>query len=128
MKETKDLNLLLNTGRGRKLAETLIPALANGGILGHKEMPEDTPPEWVEKRSLEHILFITMAVELDYQRDANALWRHARETYDDSATRYLFNPERFSEYMLGGAKFVKVRNDMKNIGFHRNGTEIPESG
>ncbi|MGE9810297.1 hypothetical protein ACLIKE_03020 [Ferroplasma acidiphilum] len=113
MEKAKGLNLQVHADRGRKLADMLIPALADGGILGHKEMPEDALPEGVEKGSLEHIRFITMVVALDYMRDANALWRHARDTYADPGTRYLFNPSEFSEDMLHGARYAKVRADME---------------
>ena len=113
MEKAKSLNLQVHAERGRKLADMLIPALAGGGILGHKEMPEDALPEEVEKRSLEHIRFITMVVALDYMRDANELWQNARETYADPGTRYLFDPGEFSEDMLCGAKFNKVKDDMQ---------------
>jgi hypothetical protein len=32
-------------------------------------------------------------VAIDYQRDANTLWRVSRKTYEDPQTSYLFNPE-----------------------------------
>lgn len=123
MEETTGLNLQVHAERGRKLADMLIDAFKSGGILGHKEMPEDAPPEGVEKRSLEYIRFITMVVSLDYQRDANALWRHARETYADQGTRYLFDPEEFTEDMLHGAKFNKVKDDMQKYKLSKRPTK-----
>ena len=113
MEKAKGINLQVHAERGRKLADMLIPALADGGILGHKEMPEDALPEEVEKGSLEHIRFITMVVALDYMRDANALWQNARKTYDDPGTRYLFDPGEFTGDMLFGEKFDKVKDDMQ---------------
>lgn len=113
MEKAKGLNLQVHAERGRQLADILIAAFENGGILGHMEMPEDAPPKGVEKGSLEHIRFITMVVALDYQRDANALWQNARDTYADQGTHYLFDPEEFTEDMLCGAKFNKVKNDMQ---------------
>lgn len=43
------------------------------------------------KGSLEHILFITLTVSIDYQRDASVLWYSSRKTFEDPKTRYLFN-------------------------------------
>jgi hypothetical protein len=36
-------------------------------------MPEDVQPAGVERGSLEHILFITLMVAIDYQREAGVL-------------------------------------------------------
>jgi len=113
MGETNDLNLQKDTERGKELAKILIPAFSNEGIYGHKDMPEDAVPEGVEKGSREHILFITMTVAIDYQRDAYDLWNGARKTYNNPETRYLFDPDSFSEDMMDGEKFEKVINDMQ---------------
>lgn len=55
-------------------------------------MPEDKPPDGVEKGSLKHLLFITLTVAIDYMRDANQVWDSARRTYEDGSTQYLFDP------------------------------------
>ena len=39
----------------------------------------DILPEGVEGGSLEHVLFITLTVSLDYMRDAPTLWESARK-------------------------------------------------
>lgn len=57
-------------------------------------MPEDSLPTHMIQGSLEHILFITLAVSIDYQRDANSLWQSACRTYADPETTYLFLPEK----------------------------------
>ncbi|WP_207231392.1 hypothetical protein [Methanofollis fontis] len=60
-------------------------------------MPEDRPPAGVEVGSIEHILFLTLTVSIDYQRDAYALWESARHTHEDPETRYLFEPRALHE-------------------------------
>ena len=49
---------------------------------------------------MEHILFITLTVSIDYQRDADALWANSRQTYEDLETKYLFNPKMLHEKPL----------------------------
>ena len=49
------------------------------------------------KGSLEHILFITLTVSTDYQRDASVLWYNSGKTFEDPETRYLFNPKSLYE-------------------------------
>jgi hypothetical protein len=94
------MTLCIDHPRGAQLA-TLLPQSFNTiGIHGQKTMPEDAPPQGVKKSSLQHLLFITLTVSIDYQRDANALWTAARATYEDPATRYLFEPADQYEGML----------------------------
>ena len=49
-------------------------------------MPEVLTPSGVVPGSLEHILFITFTVSIDYQRDAISLWNSSRETFVDPET------------------------------------------
>lgn len=94
--------------KGSKLAELLYTSFSTSGILGQTEMPEDIIPKGIEKGTLEHILFITLSVSLDYQRDAPALWASSRKTLEDPATRYLFDPKSLHENSLD-----KVLKDMQ---------------
>ena len=77
--------------RTKECAEFIVQAFQKTGIHGHFQMPEDLLPEGVIPGSLEHILFITLTVSIDYQRDAVALWNSARVTYEDLELRYLFD-------------------------------------
>lgn len=71
------------------------------GIFGHNIMPEDLLPTWgsdltssgIEKGSYEHLMFITLVVSIDYQREANQLWEAGRKTFEDERTRWVFYPE-----------------------------------
>lgn len=91
--------------KGSKLAELLYTSFSTRGIHGQTDMPEDIISKGIEKGTLEHILFITLSVSLDYQRDAPALWASSRRTFEDSATRYLFDPKSLHESSL--EKIVK---------------------
>lgn len=94
--------------RGKKVADLLCLCFTTTGIHGNKEMPEDLAPSGVVRGSLEHILFITFSVSIDYQRDADALWASSRQTYEDPLTRYLFTPQ-----LLHEAAFSKIVLDMQ---------------
>ena len=77
-------------------------------------MPEDEPPKNVIRGSLEHLLFITLTVAIDYQRDASALWESSRKTYADQETRYLFDPEA-----LHVTPFGKILEDLQKYNLSR---------
>jgi hypothetical protein len=91
--------ITINPDRGRRVAKLLHEAFSTTGIHGRVDMPEDILPN-TEYGSLEHILFITLSVSIDYQRDADALWQSARETFNDPKTSYLFNPQSLHEIAL----------------------------
>lgn len=71
------------------------------GIFGYNVMPEDALPIWnsdltnsgIKRGSYEHLMFITMVVSIDYQRNADQLWDAGRKTFENEQTRWLFNPE-----------------------------------
>lgn len=91
------MTLIIDADRGQKVAELLHGAFNNKGILGHTDMPEDLIPDGIVKGSLEHILFVTLTVSIDYQRDADVLWGSSRKTYNDPLTMYLFDPKALHE-------------------------------
>lgn len=87
------MGITTDSEKGRIAAAILYNSFSTTGILGRTEMPEDLIPRGVERGSLAHILFLTLTVSIDYQRDAIALWRSSRQTFEDTATRYLFDPK-----------------------------------
>ncbi len=91
------MTIVRDTDRGKKVAELLYNAFSTMGILGRTEMPEDLKPHGVERGSLEHILFLTLTLSIDYQRDAVALWQSSRQSFEETATRYLFDPKSLHE-------------------------------
>jgi hypothetical protein len=84
--------MLIDEPRARQAASLLLREFTSHGIHGSTEMPEDEPPAGVIRGSLQHVLFITLTVAIDYQRDAARLWDASRQAYADSRTRYLFSP------------------------------------
>lgn len=62
------------------------------GELGGEVMPEDANPHF-EKFSLENYLYFTLPMALNYQRNSYTLWESAMKTYNDSETRFVFNPK-----------------------------------
>jgi hypothetical protein len=102
------MQLVIDHKRGKELALLLYELFATKGIFGKTVMPEDLVPEGVMKGSIEHILFLTQTVSIDYQRDANALWASARNTFEDRESRYLFEPDKLSD-----ASYSNVIKDMQ---------------
>lgn len=62
------------------------------GELGGEVMPEDSNPH-LEKTSLENFLYFTLPMALNYQRNSYTLWESALKTYNDSQTKFVFNPK-----------------------------------
>lgn len=114
--KSKVLNLIQDIVRGREVAELLYQSFSTKGIHGKTEMPEDICPKGVQKGSLEHIMFITQSVSIDYQRDANQLWESSRESYEDPETKYLFDPKALSEVSPR-----KIRNDLQKHKLSKKG-------
>ena len=90
-------SLKSDPSRGKKLAELLYRQFSTNGILGQTEMPEDILPKDMSRGSIEHLMFITLTVAIDYQRDANAFWEVSKQTWEDSETQYLFDPRALNQ-------------------------------
>lgn len=97
--------------KGKEAARLLYDTFSFKGIFARKDMPEDLIPEGISIGSKEHVLFITMTVSIDYRRDATAMWKSAKATYEDEMTRYLFNPRAVSQ-----APDEVVEKDMRKHG------------
>jgi len=110
------MDLAIDVARGRALASRLhaLFSVTGAGILGHKTMPEDEPPAGVVRASLQHLLFITLTVAIDYQRDAPQLWTASRAAYADPVTRYLYEPAA-----LHATPFSKIVADLHATGVSR---------
>ncbi|MEM3710061.1 MAG: hypothetical protein QXL46_04045 [Nitrososphaerales archaeon] len=78
------------------------------GIFGYNIMPEDILPKWgsdlstsnIARGSYEHLIFITLIVLIDYQRNADQLWEAGRKTFEDKSTRWLFTPRELMNKSL----------------------------
>jgi len=106
--------LKIDADRGRQLAHLLYDGFSTTGILGNAEMPEDILPAGMEKGSLEHLLFITLTVSIDYQRDANVMWAVSRKTFEDPDTRYLFDPAS-----LHNTRPKQIEQEMQKYGLSK---------
>lgn len=108
------MTIQINPERGRAVAQRLHEAFATTGIHGQTEMPEDILPAGIERGSLAHLLFVTLTVSIDYQRDALALWQSARQTMEDPETAYLFVPAE-----IYATPFEKMVDDMQRYGLSK---------
>jgi len=106
--------LIIDADRGKQLARLLYDSFSTMGILGNTEMPEDILPTGIEKGSLEHLLFITLTVSIDYQRDANVMWAVSRKTFEDPDTRYLFDSAS-----LHSTRPKQIQQDMQKYGLSK---------
>jgi hypothetical protein len=108
------MTLILDIDRGNRVAAFLHRSFTTIGIHGRTDMPEDRPPQGVRLGSLEHILFLTLTVAIDYQRDASQLWESSRRSFEDPTTRYLFTPQALHENT-----FDKIIKDMQKWGLSK---------
>ena len=74
----------------RKLLE-----LYSSGELGDTTMPEDTHPIFNNKE--EKLLYYTLPMALNYQRNSYKLWEAAKQTWEDEKTRQVFDLKWVSE-------------------------------
>lgn len=123
-------SLMINLKEGREIALSLFEKFnSNDGIFGHNIMPEDFVPRWgsnledlkINRGSYEHLLFITMVVSIDYQRDADKLWKAGRKTFETRETRWLFFPEE-----LNKKSFPDIVNAMKRFKLSKKPTKDAE--
>jgi hypothetical protein len=90
-----EYNLEKDVERCKAVAKILYTRFnnSNEGIFGHTDMPEEILPESVKEGSYEHLMFITLTVSIDYQRDALDLWKASRQTTNDRDTRWIYSPK-----------------------------------
>ncbi|MCL2339153.1 MAG: hypothetical protein FWC51_04350 [Proteobacteria bacterium] len=65
--------------------------LHRAGALGGEKMPEDENPD-LARGSAENLLYFTLPMALNYQRDSYKLWAAANKTWADATTRAVFDP------------------------------------
>lgn len=102
------MSIRIDSERGKRVAELLYNSFFTRGIHGRTDMPGDITPNGVVKGSLEHILFITLTVSINYKRDTPSLWDSSVKTFNDPETRYLFDPE-----LLHETPIEKIVEDMQ---------------
>jgi len=61
----------------------------NSGKLGYMKMPEDSHPEFSDKET--RLIYFTLPMSLNYQRDSYKLWESTLNTFKDPKTNVIFN-------------------------------------
>jgi len=80
----------------------------HSGKLGYTKMPEDSSPEFSEDDEETRLVYFTLPMSLNYQRDSYKLWESVLKTFNDSETRTVFNikssanlsEEKLREYLI----------------------------
>lgn len=65
------------------------------GQLGQTKMPEEMHP--LNMNSEERLIYFTLPMALNYQRDSYKMWEAAKKTFEDKETRWVFNLEKVSK-------------------------------
>lgn len=63
------------------------------GKLGGDKMPEDSNPG-LNKNSCENLIYFTLPMALNYQRNSYSLWQSALLTWQDESCREVFIPNK----------------------------------
>ena len=63
----------------------------NHGLFGNTTMPEETPPKFDTPE--DRLIYFTLPMALNYQRNSYQLWKSALKAYNDKTTRQVFNLE-----------------------------------
>jgi hypothetical protein len=71
-------------------------ALWKAGRLGGEVMPEDVHPP-LGRSSDQLAIYFMLGMALNYQRNSYALWRACTAMFDDTATQWVFDPERVAD-------------------------------
>ena len=64
--------------------------LYDKGLLGGELLPEDNNPN-LDKSSLENIIYFTLPMALNYQRNSYTLWESVLKTWNNDSTNFIFN-------------------------------------
>lgn len=80
----------------------------NLGVLGYMKMPEDSHPDFLENNKEIKLVYFTLPMALNYQRNSYKLWEAALSTFNDKNTKNIFSiensailsHEKLKEYLL----------------------------
>jgi hypothetical protein len=91
-------NLFIEPLKLRSRADILadlrrLAGLHKDGLLGGEKMPEDArPPLPADSEQL--LVYLTLPMALNYQRNSYRLWESATRTYVDNEAAWVFDPNR----------------------------------
>ena len=61
------------------------------GKLGYMKMPEDSSPEFSEEEKEVRLVYFTLPMSLNYQRDSYKLWESVLKTFNDLEDKIIFD-------------------------------------
>ncbi|MDD5731955.1 MAG: hypothetical protein PHU42_03635 [Patescibacteria group bacterium] len=67
------------------------------GLLGQTVMPEDSSPDFSSLDKEIRLVYFTLPMALNYQRDSYKLWQSALKTFNDPETKSVFDIEKVSK-------------------------------
>lgn len=68
----------------------------SSGKLGYMKMPEDFSPDFSKNEEEIRLVYFTLPMSLNYQRDSYKLWESAVKTYNDPTARIVFDMKKVS--------------------------------
>src|SRR3989338_1945533 len=63
----------------------------HSGKIGYTKMPEDSSPKFSDEEKEFRLVYFTIPMSLNYQRDSYKLWESALKTFQDPTTKDVFN-------------------------------------
>jgi hypothetical protein len=82
----KDKKILQNCVKLRRAFEA--------GLLGKMDMPEDAAPKFTKAQMEERLVYFTLPMSLNYQRNSYSLWEAATRAYRDKAAAKVFSVKK----------------------------------
>jgi hypothetical protein len=91
------MGLTTNSERTSKLIEIIMDwyygkESKRDGLMSGAVISDAVPPEGMLRGSYEHIMWLTLTLSINYQRNAASLWNSAKLTWKDDYTRWVFLP------------------------------------
>lgn len=83
-------------------------AMYQRGELGGEVMPEDANPH-LDIASTENYLYFTLPMALNYQRNSYTLWESAKKTYEDTETKFVFDPQSCLEHTFEEVQYALTK-------------------
>lgn len=114
-----------------KACKSLIKAY-RAGQLGQTKMPEDSNPGFSNEEREARLVYFTLPMALNYQRDSYKLWESALKTFQDPDTRFVFdvselNKESEEDVKVALMKYKLALQPNKHINTWRTIAKTVES-
>ena len=71
------------------------------GALGKTDLPEDLAPNFRKNERQLQLTYFTLPMAVNYRRNSTHLWQAAMESYNDPATKKIFDIEAVTQLDLG---------------------------